>query len=233
MNTILKTAVATLAFAAAHSALASRHAKKIAGDLIGRERSEAVYRVFYVGQGAISFGALIIYCVSLPKNTAYRIEGKGAALLRTGQVAGLLLLLAGLRELGIKRWSGVDTLHAWQKEEQVPAAPAAQGPELGGDGRLTTGGAFRWSRHPLNFAAVPLFWLTPHMTTRRLAFNAVGTAYLVLGSLHEEVRLRAAYGDAYESYLQSQVPFFMPGMAPRPMASLRVKRIKSPESHRI
>jgi methanethiol S-methyltransferase len=37
------------------------------------------------------------------------------------------------------------------------------------------GSTFR-VRHPLNFHAVPLFWLTPHLTTRRFAFNVAATA---------------------------------------------------------
>lgn len=209
MQTIIKAALATLSFGVVHSALASRRAKRIAAYVAGREHSEATYRVFYVGQGLISFAALLAYCAKLPRNTVYHVRGPGAILLRAGQLAGLMQLFAGLRQVGFRRWSGVEKLQAWQKGEEMPLAPVAQGPELDEEGKLTGGGPFRWSRHPLNFAAVPLFWLTPHMTTRRLAFNTVGTAYLVLGSLHEEVRLRAAYGPAYELYLQNGPAFFV------------------------
>ena len=212
MQTITKTVIATLAFAAVHSALASRQAKQAAATLAGRERSEATYRVFYVGQGLLSFAALTAYCASLPAHTVYRIRGVGALLLRAGQLAGVVHLLAGLREVGLKRWAGVDKLQAWRRGQAMPIAPIAQGPEMADDGRLRAGGPYRWSRHPLNFSGVPLFWLTPHMTTRRLAFNAVGTAYLMLGSLHEEARLRRAYGEKYEGYLQGGVPFFWPGV---------------------
>lgn len=212
MQTIIKTALATLAFATVHSALASGRAKKMAARVVGGKRSQATYRAFYVSQGVLSFAALTAYCASLPTHTVYRIRGPAAVLLRTGQVAGALCLLAGLRQVGLKRWAGVDTLQAWRMGRDMPAAPVAQGPEMADDGRLDARGLFRWSRHPLNFAGVPLFWLTPHMTTRRLAFNAIGTTYMLLGSLHEEARLRAAYGQAYEYYLQSRVPFFWPSV---------------------
>lgn len=48
------------------------------------------------------------------------------------------------------------------------------------------------------------------MTTSLLAFNTAATVYLVVGSLHEEARLREAYGDEYDAYLGSGVPFYVP-----------------------
>lgn len=54
------------------------------------------------------------------------------------------------------------------------------------------------------------------MTTKLLAFNTAATAYLVIGSWHEEVRLRQAYGQRYEVYRCSGIPFY----SPRPARSL-------------
>jgi methanethiol S-methyltransferase len=71
-------------------------------------------------------------------------------------------------------------------------------------------GPFRWSRHPLNFWPLPILWLHPRMTTNLLAFNAAATIYLVIGSVHEEARLRNAYGTDYIAYQQSEVPFYLP-----------------------
>ena len=71
-------------------------------------------------------------------------------------------------------------------------------------------GPFELHRHPLNFAPLPVLWLFPRMTTRLAALAGASTAYLVLGSLHEEVRLRSAYGPAYERYQRSGVPFYVP-----------------------
>ena len=103
-------------------------------------------------------------------------------------------------------------------------APEAQGPapDAGdaGDahdaqGRLRTGGPFRWSRHPLNFVPLPIILFAPTMTLKRAAFAAASAAYLVLGSLHEELRLRRAYGDRYLRYQRSGVPFYLPGLRAR------------------
>ena len=109
--------------------------------------------------------------------------------------------------------AGIGDLRAWRHGLPIPAGPYAQGPERGPDGRLTVTGPYRWTRHPLNFCGIPIFWLTPHMTTRRLAFNLASTAYFMLGSVHEEARLAAAYGERYRQYQRSDVPFFWPSPA--------------------
>lgn len=210
MKTFFKMALATAAFAAIHSALATRKAKRLAGDLVGDHRRDAGYRTFFIGQSLLTFAALTFYAVGLPKRTLYRVGGPAALLLRLGQAAGVLHLLAGLREIGIGRFIGATNLAAYRNGRNIPFGPVAQGPEIGTDGRLAANGPFRWSRHPLNFSGLPIFWLTPHMTTRRLGFNLVSTAYFILGSAHEEIRLEDAYGDAYRAYVGSGVPFFWP-----------------------
>jgi steroid 5-alpha reductase family enzyme len=130
---------------------------------------------------------------------------------RGGQVLALCHLYTGAREVGLLRITGVDSMLLGMRGIAVPDAPVAQGPEADiVTGTLSAGGPFRWSRHPLNFWAVPLFWLTPKLTTGRLAFNILATLYLVLGSWHEELRLHQAYGRRYRAYERSGVPFFLP-----------------------
>ena len=48
------------------------------------------------------------------------------------------------------------------------------------------------------------------MTANRAVLLVLVGLYVVLGSLHEEHRLRAAYGAAHERYRRA-VPFLVPG----------------------
>ena len=215
MRPALKLALATAAYGVLHSALASRVAKRLAAGAFGEPFERAFYRPLYISQAVLSTAALLLYARSLPTRTIYHIQGPGAWLLRAGQAAALVHGYAAASEVGIARLSGLEALRAWARAGDVPVAPVAQGPERDpASGELTAGGPFRWSRHPLNFTPVPLFWLAPHLTTRRLAFNLVATLYLVLGSVHEELRLREAYGAQYAAYQRSGVPFFFPGSGP-------------------
>ncbi|MBV0882047.1 hypothetical protein KTQ42_22470 [Noviherbaspirillum sp. L7-7A] len=213
MKSTTKMALATTAFALVHSALASRAAKRHAARLLGQRRADAFYRLFFVGQSVLGFAGLIAYGARLPRRTLYQVSGPAVVLLRAGQAGGLAYLYAAARQPGVAYLAGIHNLQAWRYGLAMPAGPYAQGPERGPDGRLTVAGPYRWSRHPLNFCGIPIFWLTPHMTTRRLAFNLVSTAYFMLGSLHEEARLAAAYGAPYRRYQRSGVPFFWPSPA--------------------
>jgi protein-S-isoprenylcysteine O-methyltransferase Ste14 len=70
-------------------------------------------------------------------------------------------------------------------------------------------GAFRFTRHPGNLGALGFFLFLPRMTVNRAVLTVLMAFYVVLGSLHEEYRLRAAYGAAYERY-RGSVPFLIP-----------------------
>lgn len=210
MKASLKVAVATAAFAVVHSLLASDAAKDAAARLVGRRRRDGLYRAFYNTQALATFGMLVAFINRMPSRTLYRQRGRVAVAMRVGQMLGLVWAYRAAREVGIARLAGLPNVVALAAGEPIPQGPAAQGPERHPSGALSTGGPFRWSRHPLNLAPIAVFWLTPHLTTRRLAFNAVATAYFVLGSVHEERRLRALYGDDYDAYLQGGAPFFLP-----------------------
>jgi hypothetical protein len=130
--------------------------------------------------------------------------------MHAAQAGGVVYMTAAARQVGVRRIFGLESFTAWLGNGPVPPEPEAQGPALDAEGRRHAAGPFAWSRHPLNFAPVPIFWLWPRMTTSLLAFNAAATAYLVIGSLHEEARLQEAFGADYAAYQRSGVPFYLP-----------------------
>jgi methanethiol S-methyltransferase len=210
-RSLLKVVIATVGFALLHSALASRTAKDTAARLAGRRQRNGWYRVFYLAQSVGTLTGLLLYLARLPDRVLYEVRGPWARLLNLGQLGGLLLATYAATQIGVTRVLGLASVVAWLREkDRVPPEPEAQGPAPAGDGELRTTGPFAWSRHPLNFAPLPIFWLMPRMTGKLLAFNVVATIYLVLGSLHEEARLRDAYGPAYEAYRHSGTPFYVP-----------------------
>jgi protein-S-isoprenylcysteine O-methyltransferase Ste14 len=207
----LRLVAATTLFAAVHSTLARRKIKAVVARQVGQHTYDAYYRPFYIAQSVAASVALLGLGLSLPKRTLYRVPPPASLFIRACQALAVVELVLGIRATGLARLTGTDAMRARRQGAPVPRAPVAQGPERDvHTGELRVGGPFLVSRHPLNFWAVPLFWCTPHMTTRRLAFSLVATAYLFLGSRHEESRLIAAYGDDYLRYARSGPAFFVP-----------------------
>jgi protein-S-isoprenylcysteine O-methyltransferase Ste14 len=216
----LRMAGAALAFGVVHSVLASDAAKRLAARLLGERARDGWYRVFFNAQAVATSAALLAYGLRHPGRTLWHVRGPLAALMRVGQAAGIALGAAAVRQVGLLRFVGVPSLVAWSAGLQhVPRGPEAQGPALDSDGRVRDPGPFAWTRHPLNVAPLPVLWLQPRMTTTLAAFSAVATAYLIAGSRHEEARLAARHGAAYETYRRSGVPFFVPHTPPARLPS--------------
>lgn len=211
LSAFLKVAAASALFGVVHSLLATLTAKNTAAQLVGSRHRNGLYRPFFILQSFLTLAALWAYVRRLPDMILWRVRGFPATLLRFGQAAGLAYAIAAAAQVGLTRISGLASLTAWAAgEEEVPIEPPAQGPSMETSGRLATHGPFRWSRHPLNFAPLPVFWLNPVMTVKLFAFNLVSTIYLILGSIHEEHRLRHRYGQLYQDYQASGVPFYVP-----------------------
>ena len=127
------------------------------------------------------------------------------------QVVSLGVLLSGVRAMGILRCAGLTPLIDLLAGRDVRPAPEAQGPPLGADDEVVVkAGAFCFSRHPGNLGALGFFLILPRMTANRAVLLVLVGLYVILGSMHEEHRLRAAYGAAYERYRRA-VSFLVPG----------------------
>ena len=113
--------------------------------------------------------------------------------------------------MGVLDFAGIAQLRNLLADAATPdPEPEAQGPPMGTDGEVVSRQAFRYTRHPGNLGALGVFLLFPRMTVNRVALLVLVTIYVILGSLHEERRLIAAYGKAYERYRRSSIPFLVP-----------------------
>jgi protein-S-isoprenylcysteine O-methyltransferase Ste14 len=206
---MVKVAAASGLYFALHSALANDWTKSQAAQVFGQRTADAWYRPFYLAQGLLLLGLLALYIRRQPGRDLYDAKGGWRWGLRAGQAAGVLLLAWAALSVRLSHLTGYEHVAAWLQNAEVPQMPDGQEPSPAGDGTMRTTGPLGYTRHPLNWSLLLVFWLRPRLTTRLLAFNLVMTAYLVLGSLHAESHMTRFYGDAYREY-QVRVPFFAP-----------------------
>src|SRR5829696_183995 len=197
-------------WALVHSALAAKQAKGLARRIAGPRYRDGLYRFAFNAQSVASLVWAALRFSRLPDRDLYRVRPPWSWLFRASQVASLGVLLSGVRVMGILRFAGLTPLMDLLAGRDVRPAPEAQGPPLGSDEGVVKAGAFRFSRHPGNLGALGFFLFLPRMTANRVVLLALVGLYVVLGSLHEEHRLLAAYGAAYERYRRA-VPFLVPG----------------------
>ena len=196
-------------WALANSALASKQSKGLARRIAGPRYRDGLYRFAFYAQSVVSLVWAALRFSRLPDRELYRVRPPWSWLFRASQVASLGVLLSGVRVMGTLRFAGLTPLQDLLAGRVVRPAPEAPGPPLGSDEEVVKAGAFRFSRHPGNLGALGYFLFMPRTTANRAVLVALVTLYVVLGSLHEEYRLQAAYGDAYERYKRT-VPFLVP-----------------------
>ena len=196
-------------WAGIHSLLASRRAKDASARVAGARFRDGLYRVAYNAQSVVTVAWATRLLARLPDRGLYEVRPPWSWLFRAGQVGSLGVLFSGVRVVGVLEFAGIVPLWRALTGSDSRPEPEAQGPPMGADGEMETSGAFRFTRHPGNLGAMGFFLLWPRMTVNRATLAALVALYVVLGSMHEERRLRMAYGEAFERYRQ-KVSFLIP-----------------------
>jgi methanethiol S-methyltransferase len=204
-----RVALVCLLWAAVHSLLASKRVKELVGGAVGPRYLNGLYRLAYNLQSLVLVAWVARWFVRLPDKELYRARPPLSWILRVGQAASLGVLFSGIRVIGVLDFAGLTSLWDLLAGRDPRPGTEAQGPPIGADGEVVRAGAFRATRHPGNLGALGFFALFPRMTANRAVLAALAALYAVLGSAHEEHRLRAAYGAAFERY-KDTAPFFVP-----------------------
>ncbi len=185
---------AVAAYAALHSLLATRWAKERARELFGKW-GDRYYRLVYNFVGTATLLPVLAIPALFPGRTLYRIPWPWAGLAVGLQILAALIVALGLLQTDVWHFLGFRQLLDGERVQS----------------RLIVSGLYRWVRHPLYSAGIAFLWLTPLMTTTLLALYLAFSVYFYVGSVFEERRLVAAFGEAYADYQRS-----VPRLVPRP-----------------
>jgi protein-S-isoprenylcysteine O-methyltransferase Ste14 len=178
-----------------HSLLASMRAKELAKQWFG-ELGERFYRLVYVIVVSLTFLPVFATVLLLPDRALYTIPFPWLLLTLLIQLlAGLGILLA-LKDISVGNFLGT---------EQVLDPGSAGSPPL------VVKGVFRFSRHPLYLFSILILWLSPVMSWNILAFNLGATLYMLIGTIPEERKLLAQFGETYAQYRRCTA-WLIPGL---------------------
>jgi len=175
-------------FALHHSVLAREPVKARVARLV----SAPLERPTYVWVASLLF---IAACVAWQPITGlvYRISPPWAWAIGCLQLVGGVLTLDAARRIDVRVLAGLR-------------------PEPAQDGDLVARGTYRLVRHPIYLGWVLLVWAASDMTTGRLVFASISTAYLVIAVPFEERSLRRRFGPSYDVYRQTVRWRIVPGL---------------------
>ena len=176
-------------FALHHSIMARTGAKAWMTRMIPPDLERSVY----VWIASVLFLAVCWLWQPLP-GMVWEVRGIAAWMLTAIQLisVGIILRAAGI--VGVWELAGVT-----QPDHTKPVEFRADGP-------------FGIVRHPIYFGWVLMVFATPVMTTSRLLFAVVSTAYLIAAIPFEEASLVDAFGEKYRAYQRRMKWRLIPGV---------------------
>lgn len=187
----------TVLYGVAHSWLASQRMKDWTREAFG-PTTDRWYRLAYNVVAGVMLVPLLPMLVLLHDRLLYTLQPPWLWLALLGQLLAAVGILYGLWLTNIWHFLGLCQLFDMPLDGREDCKPP-----------LVVFGLYRWVRHPLYFWGLLFIWLTPQMTTNRLALFAVLSVYLYVGTFFEERRLVNEFGDDYRAY-QRQVPRLIP-----------------------
>lgn len=183
-----------------HSLTTSHRFKNWVIHLLGQRIYDGWYRLLYNIVSVVTFLPLLLFGrVLIPNDVVWRIDSPLSLLFYAIQLIGILGLLISLWQTDVFRFAGLSqVMHFLDGRADVYVPP-----------KMVTHGTYAIVRHPLYFFSILFLWFSPVMTLQMFVFNLAATLYFVVGSIHEERRLQAVFGEEYDRY-RSRVPGMFP-----------------------
>ncbi len=188
--------------AAAWSVYCAVHSLMIAPPFLSwvRERfpdGHRFHRLFFNLFSILTLIPVVAYSLTLTSSPLFEWDGRLRWLQALLILIGLALLWAGARAYDFREFMGL---------AQLSDPDACR--SIGTNCELSTKGVLGLLRHPWYTAALFLLWARD-LDSAAIVTNTVLSVYIVIGTLLEERKLIAAYGQAYRDY-QQNVSMFLP-----------------------
>ena len=182
-----------MSFAVGHSLLAAPAVQARLRPSLG-----AAYRLVYNVVAAVHLLVVMgVGRLALGDLAAFDLPNWMRIAMGVVSLAGVAVLIAGLRGYDLSRFGGVAQLRAARAGRHLPE-----------DEPLRLDGLHRYVRHPLYLGGMLVLWGLAS-DPLGLATAAWGSLYLVVGPWFEERKLLRLYGQAYAEY-RAKVPAFLP-----------------------
>jgi protein-S-isoprenylcysteine O-methyltransferase Ste14 len=191
----LSVLISMAAWGVFHTWLAALSTKATARKIFG-EKIDRYYRLIFIATAIMTLLPILAMVIFLPAQVLWTIPTPWFYLTILLQLLAIIGILITVLQTNAMDFLGINQLLEPGKEHED---------------KLVVRGFYRFVRHPMYFFSIILFWLMPMMTDLLLAWVIAGTLYFTLGSIPEEQKLVAKFGDAYRQY-RKEVPWLIPGI---------------------
>jgi len=190
--------LAMLLFGVIHSLTAGRF-KAVFRRWFGERAYHGLYRLLYNGFALLTLMPAALLMAFNDGGVVWQVPAPFEIVFWGIQAAGLVGLVVSTLQIDVLRFAGVTQFLNYLTGGTLPLA----------DEPLQIGGLYAWVRHPLYLFSLMVVWPVTTMTWGYLGLSVGMTLYFIVGSLYEERRLLAAYGDTYAHY-RARVPWLLP-----------------------
>ncbi|UCF88962.1 MAG: isoprenylcysteine carboxylmethyltransferase family protein [bacterium] len=155
------------------------------------------YRILYNLISVLTIIPVLVLSASLQGDPFFTWSGAWRPVQILLAAGALTFFYSGARHYDLKQFLGIRQI-----------AEHRSGKGLTETGGLDTSGILGVVRHPWYSGGILLLWARP-LDQAVLVTNTVLTMYLIIGTVLEERKLVAVFGDEYREY-QKRVPMFFP-----------------------